>query len=116
MQCALCRSETDPYKVGYQYDPATQIKKAICYTCCAKEDKAYMSANGRAVLYWADNKVTNWPGSLVIKPERVKTSAHNIGKWRTDVWFRFEDTWWHGVHIGYNHQIIRCRRLKGAKP
>lgn len=94
----------------------------VCYACCGVRDARDMRANGRAVLYlthgaisraypYADGQVSNWPGTLKIAA-RVKRGAHNIARYRYDAWFTFDGAQWHGVQIGDNSQIIRCKRLK----
>lgn len=87
-----------------------------CFACCAERDKAQMREKGRATLYWAKSAdgwhVSNWPGTLKIKPRRVSHGRHNMARMRTDVWFTFEGQHWHGVTYGEWTQILHCRRLK----
>lgn len=95
--------------------------RAICYPCCAENDRRDMIATGRAVLYLVDSQasvgraytVQNWPGSLSLPVRYSKSGRHNIARRRVDVWFTGPDgAEWHGVNIGDN-QILRCRRIKG---
>lgn len=100
----------------------------ICYACCAKRDEEEMRANGKITLYltgvapkikrgyvindaWL---ITNWPGSLKFTPmgQSVKVSQTNWGLNRYDVWFAFEGFIWHGVSIGDNSELLRCKRTK----
>lgn len=97
--------------------------KAICYACCAVNDRASMTDTGRAVLYLCDSSAStgrtftaqNWPGSLCFPVTRSrKSTAYCFGRsvTRYDVWFTGPDgAAWHGVNVGDN-QILRCKRLK----
>ena len=107
---------------------------AVCYACCAAEDRRAMLETGRATLYltilpgssevgmmnrkafhgwnYADGKVTNWPGSLSLAC-RVKRGNHNMAGRRYDVWFTLEGQPWHGTQYGDNTQIVHCHRVKG---
>ncbi len=81
-----------------------------------------MKANGRCVLYlWEHNgvpiQVGTWASTVNerIGVMRYRTSRNNWGANRTDVWFRFDGSTWHGVNVGDN-DIVRVRRTKaGAK-
>ena len=106
---------------------------AVCFACCAAEDRARMIETGRATLYltilpgssevgmvnrkafhgwnYADGKVTNRAGSLSFAC-RVKRGAHNMAGRRYDVWFTFNGQPWHGTQYGDNTQIAHCRRVK----
>jgi hypothetical protein len=94
---------------------------AVCYACCAENDKRDMIATGRAVLYLVDSQasagrhysVQNWPGSLSIPVNAggARRSRNNFGAQRTDVWFTFAGATWHGVNLG-DSQILRCKRVK----
>jgi hypothetical protein len=94
----------------------------ICYACCGRADERELRATGRGVLYlthdsmtaaypYADGCLSNWPGSFRVKC-RVKRGAHNIARYRYDVWFRFDGQEWHGVQYGDNAQLCRVKRLK----
>jgi hypothetical protein len=102
---------------------------AVCYKCCAEDDRRSMIETGKATLYLVKREIapavhgagplmcyfiTNWPGSLEFKVGgAVRHSRHNIAGSRTDAWFTGPDgKEWHAVNIGDN-QIARCRRLKG---
>lgn len=94
--------------------------KKSCYACCAEHEREAMRVTGRATLYLSrapdkTYKITDWPGHLLIHPYRVQHGKHNIARTRTDAWFSFEGTAWHGVSYGDNTMIIHCRRLKGKR-
>ena len=96
--------------------------KKICFACCADIDREYMEENGKIDLYLIEEKgrrnilpsykITNWPGTLEIKPFYVKKGRHNIVDERTDVWFKFNGFIWHRVCYGSNTQVLRCKRTK----
>ena len=90
----------------------------VCYACCGLIDTAQMLSDGKGVMYLVrssdgTHKVTNWPGTLSVKVDRVKMSNHNmVGRnGRTDVWFTWQGCKWHGVNIG-EQQLCRVRRVK----
>lgn len=94
---------------------------AICYACCAADDRAYMIEHGRITAYLIHREggerpgwyVTNWPGTLEFPCTRVSTGRHKSGRVRRDAWFTGPDgAQWHAVNAG-DDQIARCRRLKG---
>lgn len=100
----------------------------ICYQCCAKRDRAEMDEKGLIYLYLSHEMpkgqyrrqgwipagtVANWPGSLKYKTGQIKIGSHNMAGRRFDFWFKdHRGDEWHGVQIGDNTQIARCRRLK----
>lgn len=120
--CSVCKNVVTHFSdiiTGY----ATNEKdEKICYSCCAEIDKEYMKENGRIDLYLIEEKgrrntlpsykITNFPGTLEIKPSHVRTGSHNIAGKRTDVWFKFNGFIWHGVCYGSNTQVLRCKRTK----
>jgi hypothetical protein len=110
--------DAPPLKPGESLEQAP----AICYSCCAEQDKASMIATGKATLYLTRTShgddaspiwhVTNWPGSLRYYAS-VRKGAHNLARWRYDAWFTGPDNaTWHGVTYGDNTEICRCRRTK----
>lgn len=114
--CSVCNQEKPTQAsggTGYGYD---KNDNKICYVCCGQIDKEEMQKTGRATLYLTQengqNKVTNWPGTLVFKPYYSKTGRHNIAGRRYDVWFTFDGKPWRGTTYGDNTQICHCRRIK----
>lgn len=76
-----------------------------------------MKTHGRGVLYLVVNAgrwhVTAWADGFKVAVQHMKKSFHNFAgrEGRTDVWFTFDDSLWHGVNIG-DSQICRVRRCK----
>lgn len=118
--------EKIPYDCGHNGPGAGRDAqgKTHCYACCAEQDKQTMRNDSRITLYlthdkpysphcYIDGKVTNWPGSLSL-PCRIlyRKDGHNWGIARYDVWFKLEDSHWHGVQYGENTQLVHCRKLK----
>lgn len=82
----------------------------------AAAELAHLKATGRGVLYLgADGQVTQWAGKLIGTAHHQRKSWHNMAgrDGRTDVWFEFDGSTWHGVNIG-DSQILRVRRTKGG--
>lgn len=116
--CAKCgndikRRDESFGGVGYAVNDK---EEKICYACCAEADKEFMKEHGKNTLYLVKNdekwEITNWPGTLVIRPTYVKKGHHNIARVRYDAWFKFDGYEWHGVSYGDNTQIIHCKRTK----
>jgi hypothetical protein len=116
--CAACRAEFVPSgcTTGYGVDKAGN---RICFACWGARDLADALSTGKWCAYLSTpagetrRMISNWPGSLRVAPVKVKTSHHNIGRTRNDVWFRIpaDPYWWHGVNIG-DSDILRCKRTK----
>ena len=87
----------------------------ICFACCGEQDKQAMREDGKATLYLSNNEITNWPGTLRLRADYVRTGRHNIAGKRYDVWFHFENQQWHGVQYGDNTNILHCKKLKQRK-
>lgn len=112
-KCSICNKYKPIQKsggTGYGRDPKTN--KKICYDCCALMDKDFMKKNGEITLYLTENGITNWPGTLRFNLVDSKESRTNWNLTRTDVWFMFDATVWHGYQIGDNTQICHCKRTK----
>lgn len=117
--CSDCKAfkpiPLDGCGTGYARDNSDNL---ICYQCAGKRDEAEMVASGKAVLYLSHHggdgwRVTNWPGTLSIRPQSVQSGRHNFARTRKDVWFIGPDqARWHGVQLGEFSQICRCKRLK----
>ncbi len=117
-KCGLTKTNDSEFTTGYGRTGSGEI---VCYDCCAKDDIAYLEANGKLSGYYVkgeDNKYyfTNWPATLKIPVYYQKTSWHNFaGKnGRTDFWLTFEGKQYHGVQIGHNSQLATIKKIKAA--
>lgn len=133
-QCAQCSTIGGPtpegsYTGGTGYAVRRTDDALICYACCGlndAEELRTMAPGARTTHYlsggpgrWKGDdarpwEVSNWPGTLKIKPWRVHKGFHNIGRTRYDVWFTFAGREFYGVNIG-DSQILHIRALKGAR-
>jgi hypothetical protein len=130
-RCARCggvwtSEPTDNPDVGYALMDLGNGRVIVCYKCCALYDKEWMREHGSITLYINPYKatckvtheevtryhVTNWPGSLKFKCHSWSASKTNWNHERIDVWFRFDEEIWWGVHIGHNNNLVHCRRTK----
>jgi hypothetical protein len=84
----------------------------FCYHCCGEIDKETMRTEGKIILYYDGNKLFNWPSTLIIIPIFTKKGKHNKAKTRFDIYFKFEDTNWHGIQYGSSSQLTYCKKLK----
>lgn len=110
LDCGHPPTPNSGYGTGYGTD---EHGRRHCYACCARNDRASMTATGKAVLYLADDEVTNWPGTLRFRIGGRQVGAHNIARTQTHFWFLGpDDLWWHGVQFGSMSMLARCRRLK----
>ena len=96
----------------------TDVEIAAHNKRCEELELVSMKQTGRASLYLTRNdsgnyQVGTWAGGFHIPVCRVSISRHNMaGKnGRTDVWFRYDSSLWHGLNIGDN-DICRVKRTK----
>jgi hypothetical protein len=89
--------------------------KTRCYACCAEVDRAEMLKTSRAVLYFVNLQITNWPGSLRFDAFNITRSrGSGFGHPYDIVTGRFrgpDGSLWVFRNAGDN-QIARCRRLR----
>jgi hypothetical protein len=92
--------------------------KTRCYACCADVDRAEMLKSSRAVLYFHNQQITNWPGSLRFDAFNITRSEGRAFGCRYEIVtgrFRGPDgSLWAFRNAGDN-QIARCRRLKDPR-
>ena len=135
--CARCGKLVVKYGLRvFNYEtedllPEDQFE-AICFDCCALNDKEWMDNHDRMILYLNEMdktikqdrldraggfyfKVINWPETLRFTAIRYKFGITRLrGKrlTRLDVWFwDHKNRWWWGKRIGEN-DIVYCRKLK----
>ena len=142
--CSSCGSECNPNGITTGYGQDKDGNK-VCFECCGKQDLETMRNKGDIWLYLTfetakqivthiggktqpprvianSAKLTNWPGSLLIKCNHARRGNHNMAGYRYDVWFDFVDGpivdgkqtghVWHGVQYGDNTQLCHCKRTK----
>jgi hypothetical protein len=117
-KCTRCKARK-PINTEGATGYATRGKRRICYACASELEAREMERTGRATLYLTESspahycgEVTDWPGTLRFEVLQRKGGRHNIGRTRVDVWFKDRTgARWHGVHIGENNSMVRCKRL-----
>ena len=110
--CGLEKPVNHDGGTGYARDKDNNF---VCYECCGKQDEQElktMQPGEKTIHYWNGKEITNWPGTLKIKPYFTKNSRHNIARTRTDIWFNFHSLPFHAVQYGDNSQIAHIKRLK----
>lgn len=114
--CSQCKKEiinTNKFTTGYGID---KNKHKICFDCCGKNDLNSLQTakiGDKFIFYYDNVNVTNWPGTLKIKPYYTKNNKHNF--WhckRIDLWFNVDNNKFWGKQIGYNNQIVHIKRIK----
>jgi hypothetical protein len=111
--CAQCHKEItheDNFTTGYGINKNNQ---KICYPCCAindKNDLLSLTGKQKLLLYFNGKEVINWPGSLKITPTRITKGKHNFCRVRTDVYFKLENKWFHGLNLG-NMDILHVNAI-----
>lgn len=113
LDCGHTPSDHSEISTGYGED--SQGRK-FCYEDAGIQDLNTMFEEGRITLYVTKEDgqyfVTNWPGSLKFKAQgQTRNNAGGFGSQRTDVWFDFDGSQWHGVNRG-DSQLTSCRRTK----
>ena len=123
-RCGLDKTHDANHTTGYGVMPDGQKH---CFACCGETDAELMASMVDAMrqglkvqplcLYLSrqpdgSHSVTNWPGTLTIRPTHVSKGCHNIARWRYDVWFNANGAEWHGVQYGDNTQIVHCKPLR----
>lgn len=112
-RCAMCNGEFTKDGIGTGY--GERGGKKYCYKCCAELEKRDLLGliDGESYcLYLTNNEVTNWCGTLRIKPHHIRDGHHNIAGVRTDVWFSFGGKEFHGVQYGYDSEICHIKAIK----
>lgn len=113
-----CGHEPSPHSEYTTGTAHTTDGREVCWDCAAILELADMNKFGRASLYLVKRDdglhITNWTGKLDYKVTSSKTSRHNLGGTRTDVWFKSGGQNWHGYQIGNFSQIAHCRRIKSV--
>lgn len=109
-QCGLTKENNEPHTTGY----GIQDGNKICFACCGINDARELEnlePKQKFYLYWTGTEVTNWPGSLRIKPTNVIKGHHNIARTRETVYFTFKGRRFSGVQYGQNSQILHIKKL-----
>jgi hypothetical protein len=117
IKCYQCKKEIikspDGCGIGYGID---KNKHKICYACCGENDKKELlkaKPGDKFTFYYSGGMVTNWPGSLKIKPYYTKENGHNW--WnvkRIDLWFTLDGNKFWCKHLGSSHELITITRIK----
>lgn len=123
--CDQCGKECIPdgCGTGYGQDSAGHH---YCYDCCGEQDRQRldsMKAGDSVVFYleekksedgWLYGLVSNWPGTLKIRANRLRKGRHNIAGTQTHCWFTFNGASFHGVNYGGFSQLCYITKLKGT--
>jgi hypothetical protein len=113
--CHQCgKTKVIPASGGTGYATDKEDNK-ICYDCCGindGEELKNLPIGGKTFHYWNGTHITNWPGTLKIKPFKIKTSEHNWGLERTSIWFEYCGQYYYSYQIGHNSQVAHTKRIK----
>lgn len=126
--CQKCGTVCKPKGIGTGY--GVMDGKTYCYDCFGIIERDLLIKEGKGILYlsWEQEcepfnehgwyypknaKISNWPGTFSLPIRAIKVGRHNFTRRRYDVWFKFNDTEWHGVIYGDNTQLCHVRRLRG---
>lgn len=56
---------------------------------------------------------TDFAGLIKFSARAWSKGRHNWGIPRMDIWFQdHQDSWWWGVHYGYQNDLLYCKKLK----
>ncbi|MBU1235039.1 MAG: hypothetical protein KKC77_19300 [Proteobacteria bacterium] len=112
-KCIVCKSEFVATGISTGYGLDNHGHK-ICFNCCGLLDSRNLSRmpkKDKYLLYFNGIEVTNWPGSLKIKPYCVNHGKHNIARTMTTVWFKFYGMRFIGKNYGDNSQILHVKKI-----
>ena len=116
IKCYQCKNEiinTDKFTTGYGID---KHNHKICFACCVKNDLNGLKnakIGDRFTFYYDNVNITNWPGTMQIKPYYTKSGKHNFWNCkRLDLWFNVNGNKFWGKQIGHNTQIVHIKRIK----
>lgn len=93
----------------------TDKGEQLCYRCCGKQDELNMRQGNRIMLYLEEkeNRLTNWPATLIIPLDRMRRKKHPACCLRIDVWFTFQgESWWGVCYGAMDSQACHCRKIK----
>lgn len=123
--CARCEKEHEfPENkegfgaAGYAVDSKTDA--LYCYPCSGQITLEKMNETGKTCLYLSsEDTITDWPGTVQIKPlakkkGKIKNTFSRTGYIdRTTVWFKIptDAHVWVGINQGDNG-ILRCKRTQ----
>lgn len=92
--------------------------KTRCYASCADADRTEMLRTSRTILYFHDEQIINWPGSLRFDAFNItRSKGLGFGCSYDIVTGRFrgpDGSLWAFRNAG-DSQIARCRRLKDPR-
>lgn len=111
--CSVCHKhiihESD-FSTGYGAD---KDGNKVCFECCGKQDAERLTnleIGQKMLLYWNGKAITNWPGTLNIKPTYVwvNTKTRPV----TQIEFSFSGHKYKALQYGDNTQIAHVRKLQ----
>ena len=111
-QCGKTKTHESEISTGYGTD---KDGNKVCFDCCGLNDAKELDGlqkGQKAIQYWNGEAITNWPGTLVIKPYYKTKGRHNIAGTREDIYFRFNGNNFHATQYGNNSQIAHIRKIK----
>lgn len=112
--CSDCKKVITPESHITGYAVAEGNLK-VCYDCCGIRDGEKllnMSVRQRSMLYLSNGVVTNFPGTLKIKPYMARKGRHNMAKIRHTVYFNYKGCHFIGVNYGSNSEVLHIKKLK----
>jgi hypothetical protein len=113
-QCNIDNVYESDFTTGYA---TNKDGNKICFSCCGVNDKQSLidlKPGQKYILYYDGENITNWPGTLKIKPFYKTKGKHNFCGIRTDVYFSIGGKSFHGVQMGDFNQIIHINCHKKA--
>lgn len=111
-QCKTDKSYISDITTGYGTD---KEGNKICFDCCRDNDinsLVNLQPKQKFCLYYDGLHITNWPGTLKLKSNRITKGKHNFCRTRTDVYFTLDKYNFHGVQMGDWNQILHINKVK----
>lgn len=111
-KCGQHKIHESDISTGYATD---KNDNKICFACCGLNDAKELDElqpKKKIIQYWDGKEITNWPGTLKIKPYYTKKGRHNMAGTREDIYFKFHGRTFHAVQYGSNSQIAHIKLTK----
>lgn len=121
--CHVCGKTIEPSRNGGTGYGVDKEKHIICYDCCTKLELDHLNSlkvGEKTTLYLSKSKeddkyyVSNWTSGFSIPVKKHSIGEHNMAGIRRDVWFEYNNHYFHGTQYGNFSELCHIKRIKTA--